>query len=769
MYGIRIRRDAGLVCLALALLAGRASADEPRQRLEMRGGDRVEGRILAVTKNHVLMDVAGGQRFVERSQVERAVESDGTRIDLAARETEGTRDVVGLVVTQFNQEKIRVTRGDTSFEPTSISTERGITNALIRVRDELRTGPWSRAQLALPGGVQLTAQNNAVVRFGESGPSLLRGSVRMKEGDFSLEIPEGRASGHGVDILADHTRDRTQITCYLGTCRIDGADGWHLDLHRNHTVDIANGQNERAPYIAANGANSFPVDLQVAGKWIQIQPGEKVCLIVLGSADRRAPADEHREDPRPAAERPRDDPQPWNATPPSGNGVGRVVKADSPFWQTRSGQAPFKVAPEAAASTVLKANDEISTEDGHATLAFDESGFDLNTHTALVIYPEDLLVAGLFRLKRGEARATTAGKVVVAVPVGEAAIYEGTAVLMATSSSVTLCEQKGRAVLGSGKDVKVEVPTGATVTATVSEGKTKVEASGVAAFVHAANIDTSLAPRRALEVGRADDGTIQVTLWTNTRLELEGSLTARVEEPESGLVAVLSDGRRVTLEPGAVVRLKPLAPKETGPFLHDPVIDPVPRVSVDPPVPTPQDFPRLPVPERPVVPEGQHRLDRAGGPEARTLSNGAVLTLVNWGALKDRPSTNDFVEVEGPGGSPLLVGPKTRLTLRRLRGGSATVTTDDKRILTWSEGSQTSTFTYRIGADGKLTIDLAGDRSLAVDGGASFELELRADGLVHAELVQQTVYVQPGEHLSVNRAGYHTEHGDMAKVSPGSK
>ena len=58
--------------------------------------------------------------FVERSTVLVAKEADGTTIDLASRETQSTRDLCGLFVEVFN-EKLRVNRGESSFEPTALS------------------------------------------------------------------------------------------------------------------------------------------------------------------------------------------------------------------------------------------------------------------------------------------------------------------------------------------------------------------------------------------------------------------------------------------------------------------------------------------------------------------------------------------------------------------------------------------------------------------------------------------------------------------------
>src|SRR5436305_12533391 len=106
MHGIRGNRRAagvGLCALVLAAASSAARADEPKQRLLLKNGDRLEGRILCVSARHVLLDGAGFQRFVEISSIESAKEADGSTIDLKARETRETRDVVGLFLSIFNE------------------------------------------------------------------------------------------------------------------------------------------------------------------------------------------------------------------------------------------------------------------------------------------------------------------------------------------------------------------------------------------------------------------------------------------------------------------------------------------------------------------------------------------------------------------------------------------------------------------------------------------------------------------------------------------
>ena len=40
----------------------------------------------------------------------------------------------------------------------------------IHVGDELRTGPFGKVTLVIPGGSQLSARSDAVIRFTENGP-----------------------------------------------------------------------------------------------------------------------------------------------------------------------------------------------------------------------------------------------------------------------------------------------------------------------------------------------------------------------------------------------------------------------------------------------------------------------------------------------------------------------------------------------------------------------------------------------------------------------
>src|SRR4051812_6159492 len=97
MHGVRGKSFKAAAAVAVLCLGASASrAEESKQKLELRGGDKLEGKILCVSSRHVVFDGPGGPRFVERSSVLVAKESDGGTIDLTARETNGTRDLCGL-------------------------------------------------------------------------------------------------------------------------------------------------------------------------------------------------------------------------------------------------------------------------------------------------------------------------------------------------------------------------------------------------------------------------------------------------------------------------------------------------------------------------------------------------------------------------------------------------------------------------------------------------------------------------------------------------
>ncbi len=788
------------VALTLPLTrAGAARADDAKERLELRGGDRVEGRVLCVGAKWVIVDAPGGQRFVDRGSIAAAKAADGSPIDLAARETSETRDVVGLFVDIFN-EKVRVNRGDTWFEPTALSTEKGITSSLLRTGDELRTGPWGRIKALLPRGAVLTAGRDAVIQFASSGPVLVRGSARFKDGDVSVTIPEGRASGEGVDVALDHTRGRTEITCYKGNCEVQG-DGWTLELFKNHTVDVSNGAGEQAPYIAANAANSFPVELRVGPKRIQIQPSQTVCLVIIHSEREGAASDPQASRPRepsPPPEEPErhqvrpapfDEPAP-RVTPspadpavvrdPPGQGAvqavaGRVTEASDSFWHTRSGAQPAQVPPERASNLVLHAGDEVSTDEARLTLELERprATVKLNYNTAVVLPPgDDAKGAAPIPLKRGQVSARTAGgAIVLSAPAGEVTVEEGEAIVTATATATQVRAREGRSVLRVGRDATAEVLPGIDVSGSVAtanttpgsppgadRGATKLEATGKgASSVRVARVlSLQLPAGKAMECGRTEEGAIWATLWNNARLELDPSIEVTVDEVDGALYATTRSGAHRLLAPGAVVRLgaADVAPPQPQP--EKPLVEAPPRA------PDPSPFVQEPPAPRPETP----RVERAAaGRETRTLSNGAVLTLVNWGSLVEKRSQGGLVEIEGPGGSPLLLAAGTRLTLRRARSGDVIVSTDDHRTITWAQSNQTASFALKLEQDGKLSIDLSDDRALAVEKGASFELELRADGLVHAELVQQTVFIDKGSHLVVDRSGYRATAPDMAKAA----
>ncbi|MEZ0230945.1 MAG: hypothetical protein ACAI25_20165, partial [Planctomycetota bacterium] len=481
-------------------------------------------------------------------------------------------------------------------------------------------------------------------------------------------------------------------------------------------------------------------------------------------------------DPPIAHDTPKDEPK---------GGVGRVVKATDAFWHIRSATQQWKIASDRAAGVVLKPGDEVATEEARVTLAFDrpQASIDLNINTSLVVPQDDAFVgSSAFKVKRGQVTArATSGAVVLTVPGGEVSVQEGESIVSASSVSTKVRAREGRSVLRMGRDVVADVSPGVDVAGGVEEGKTKLDASGKgSSFVRIASVlNITLPASKALESGRNEDGTIWVVLWNNGRIEADGSVEATIEEQDGLLVCSTRNGTRRTVEPGAVIKLA-----------RD-VASTAPR---DPVVPTTPERPLVEAPAQPdnpppvsQTPGRTNALDRAPandvrpggtdvrpggtrpGTETRTLSNGAVITLINWGALSEKPAAAGLVEVEGPGASPLVLGPGTKLTLRRMKNGDALVLTEDRRQITWVKGSQTASFTLRLLQDGKLAIDLADDRSLAVEKGATFELELRADGRVQAGIVHQTVFVEKGQHLAVNVSSLKVGTSDMAKAQGGSR
>jgi len=746
-----VRSSAFLAAVCITAFAGasnarRSFADEPKQRIELRSGDKVEGKILCVTSRHVLVDAPGGARFVERSSVLVAKDTDGSTIDLASRETQETRDAVGLFVNILQNP--RIVRGEQAIDPTALSSEGGITKSLLRSKDELRTGPWGSVKVLLANGTILTASRDAVIQFGEGGPVVSRGTARFKEGDVSVAFPEGRVTGKGVDVAFDHTRGRTQITCYQGTCEVEG-DGWKLELFKNHTIDVSNGQGDQAPYVAANAANSFPVDLKVGTKRMQIEPGKTVCLVVIRSEREGAATTPEEPRPRPVEEPTRRETT-QSTTPTPTGGVARVTNAEGVFWQIRDNDHQWTISPDAASSAVLKAGDEVMTEEKRVSIALDspQAAIDLNIKTAFVLPAEDVLGAGTCKLKSGQITARVTSSLAVTVPVGEVSIHEGEAIVTASSASAKIRAREGRSIFKLGRDVTADVVPGIDLSGSIADGKATLEASGKGtSFVKVAGVlDLRLPALKTLECSRSDDGTVTVALWNNARVQLDGSLEATIEERDGSLVATSRSGTARTLEPGSVTKLT--------------------RASFESSEKPLANVPREPEPQQPTTqlpPQQVPQVQRVARDE-KTLSNGAVLTLVNWGAVKEKAATNGAVEVEGPGGSPLILGPGARLTLKRTKAGDAVVSTDDHRSITWAEGKETSLFTLKLDKEGALSVDLPDDRHFTVEKGASFEVELRADGLVHAELVHQTVFVEKGEHLTVTRSGYTSKTTDMAKV-----
>lgn len=436
---------------------------------------------------------------------------------------------------------------------------------------------------------------------------------------------------------------------------------------------------------------------------------------------------------------------------PEAGGVGKVSRATAGFWHVRA-QQQWKIAPESAGQVTLKPGDELVTEDGRVVATFaDQSSFEINRESAFVVSGDEPGGRAPYRLRRGEVTARGQGKLTLAVPTGEATI-DGEAIVHVEGSITIVQASSGRASLSVGRDVRADAPEGARITASPADGRLELKADGSReTLVRVGTIELSVAPRRTITAGRTDDGVPLVHLWTNAEVAVDPTLRVRIEDKDGGLCAAVSDGQSVVLEPGRSVRIRP---RSEQPLLERPLApppaDPIAREPArrDPPAAAP----------RPATP----RIDRPG-PTERTLSNGAVVSLVNWGPLTERAKRGDEVEIEGPGGAPVVLGPRTRLTLKRSRG-VATLATDDRRVVTWNEGGQAAAFTYRLASDGKLTLDVANDRTLSVDAGAQFEVDLRGDGMVHAMIVGNSYFVPPGQHAFVTRSGLREEPKDMAKV-----
>jgi hypothetical protein len=135
--------------------------------------------------------------------------------------------------------------------------------------------------------------------------------------------------------------------------------------------------------------------------------------------------------------------------------------------------------------------------------------------------------------------------------------------------------------------------------------------------------------------------------------------------------------------------------------------------------------------------------------ETKTLPNGAILTLRNWGPLVTKGAVDSgLVLVEAPGGGSLLFGRNVKATLSKTRTGIVRVEAEDGRGLIHEPLAPT--YSLRLSEDKRLAIDVSGERSIVAEPGTELTLHLRSDGFAVSFVFGQTYYLKAGRPVAVD-------------------
>ncbi|MCO5169168.1 MAG: hypothetical protein M9894_22725 [Planctomycetes bacterium] len=734
------------VALALLVLfALPARAD----RIELRSGQALDGAVLAGGPLRLVVDGPQGVVFVERSAVRGVVDALGQPVPLPVGEV----DPVGVV--RVLEGGVRVQRRDVDV-PLSIHGAA----AVVLEGDVLRTTPYGRVTLVVAGGAQVSARGDAVVRFRQGTPELVEGTLRLEleQGTARVLLPEGRLVVTDGRAQAEHVRGRSRLLCVSGRAVLQAHEGYTLELPRNHAVDVKAAREREPASVAASNANAWPVRLEQGDQWVSVQPGERVVLLGL-TAERRDRRGDTRDPPAeplperaPPAAAPQAARRPEQAPGPRA-GVGVVVRAAAKLQLDRPGEPSRRLEPAEAEGFSLWPGDALVTADGNAWVEASGARVQVGADSRLTLRPPEGGPA--FRL-RGEATFETEGQVSVGVGGGEVGLLRGRMVVQTGDAGVALRVAAGTAGARLGDEVRAELLAPADLRAVFEpRGRVRlsVPADGQGVEVTAGTLDLRLAGQRWVSHGRTGD--LQtIDLWSGARLELLGQVRARVlpGPAETELLAVDGLAAPLPLVPGtyriaregAAVRVLGAPP---GAGAAPQVEAPLPPVAAErrpsPPAPAPAQPAPAPDP-------------RAGGDEAHAFKNGAVVTTRGWGPVRVVRDGAQEVELEGPNGR-LFLGPNARATLSRRAGAAgqpatSRVETTDGR---WVEHEEDAApFDLWLGGDGRLRVSVRGEaqpRGVEVEPGCSFDLTIRRDRYVLANVFGQVVYVDLGQQVSVTR------------------
>lgn len=724
-------RSSGLALLVSVSLAGAARAD----RIELRSGQALEGAVLAAGPARVVVDGPQGLTFVDRADVRAVVDALGQPVALPA----GAADPVAVV--KVVEGGVRVQRQDVDL-PLSIHGSQSV----VLDGDLLRTTPYGRVTLIVAGGAQLSARSDAVLRFRQGTPELVEGVLRLEheQGTARAIIPEGRLVITEGRAQVEHVRGRSRLVCVSGRALLHAHEGYTLEVPRNHAVDVKSQRDREPASVGASNANAWPVRLERGDQLVSIQPGERVVLLGLAPDPTERPAAQRPQRPEPPPVEPAPDLTERPTAPPRA-GVGALVRSAATVRLDRHGQPSRRLEPAEVEGFTVWPGDALITDQGDVWLEAHGARVHVAAASRLALRPPEGGPA--FRLQ-GEATFETAAQVSIGIeglPASEVGLLRGRVVIQTGDGVAALRVSEGTAGARFGDEVRAELLGPAEVRAAAdARGRIRLsvppDAQGVE--VTAGSLDLRLVRERW--VSHARTGDVQtIELWNGARIELQGQVRARVVPGPSETELLVVDGvGQVPLMAGTYRFARG---PEGVQVLGLPAELAAPDVAAAPSTPTPGVAPSTPAPAA-----ASAGAPGPQGAETVTLRNGAVVTTRGWGPVRVLREGAQDVEVEGPAGS-LHLGPNTRVTLSR-RGGVARIETSDGR---WVEHeSDAAPFDLWLAGDGRLRVNVRGEalpRSIEVEPGCSFDLTIRRDRYVLANVFGQVVYVDLGQQVSVTR------------------
>lgn len=727
--------------LLIAAVLGLAHASPGRaDEVSLISGESFAGTVLAGGPTRIVVEGQQGPRFFDRTDVRCVLDAVGALVVTQTVEA----DPIGVVRVVAGGVRVQRQGDDISLSVQGSS-------AVVLEGDVLRTTPYGRVTLLVPGGASVSARSDAVLRFRQGLVELVEGTLRIEheQGTARVLVPEGRLVVVQGRAEVEHVRGRSRVVCVSGRTVLQATEGYSLELPRNHTADVKTRREGESGSITASNANAWPLRLEQGSAWSSIQPGERALLMGGVAARPAEPPPVPLERPeRPAPLPPREDlttlPERRPERPADGATraqAGAVVRAGAKFQLDRLNEASRRVEPAEAAGFALWPGDALATDQGDVWLEATGARVQVLAGGRLVLRsPEG---GPAFRVE-GQASFETDGQLSVGVPGGEVGLLRGAMIVKSGAEGAALRVSAGTAGARFGDEVRAELLAPAEVSASVdARGRVRLnvppDTHGVE--VTAGTLDVRVPGRRGLSHRRTGD--LQtIELWNGATLELVGQVRARVVPGPSETELLVVDGLTAPLPlvPGTYrigrdaggVRVYSVPAEANG----------LAQGTTPTTPPQPQ-----PTPQRPPAAPAQ---PAAAGAETVTLRNGAVLLTRGWGPVRVLRDGLQEVEVEGPNGS-LFLGFNVRATLTR-RDGLSRVETSDGR---WIEHEiEAGPFDLWLAGDGRLRVNVRGEalpRKVEVEPGCRFDLTIRRDRYVLANVFGQLVYVDLGQEISVTR------------------